>query len=300
MNKKREIKSILIFITATIFFLLSVFNVFNIESKFSSKNNYDNSIKKLSISDEDTRNLPVLMYHSILKSKSSTYIIHPDVLKKDLIALKEAGFKSISLKELIGFVEGKNTLPEKPILITFDDGHYNNFYYALPLFKEYGFKGVINIIGAFSEFSSTSGDHSNPNYSHLTWDEIKTLNDSGVFEIGNHTYNLHKYTPRYGIGKLPGEDTNSYINAIKSDIERCQDYLKLKSGVNCICFAYPFGRYNDIAKNTLKNMGFKVIFNCSQKVNVIKKGDCECLLSLNRFNRDSAYSTKDIINKISI
>ena len=303
MREKLFKKNLLSFILAAAVFLFCINGTQinntaprEISVENASAMNYTSETEETS---NESRNLPVLMYHSLLKSRTSTYIIHPDVLEKDLIALKDAGYESVSLKQLIKFSEGKDTLPEKPILITFDDGHYNNFYYALPLFRKHGFKGVINIIGAFSEFSSTNGDASNPNYSHLTWEEIKTLNKSGIFEIGNHTYNMHKYTPRFGIMPKNGEDKELYAENLKADIGRCQEYLELKSGVNCVCFAYPFGRYNQTAEKTLKDMGFKVILTCSEKNNVIHKGDKDCLLRLNRYNRDSHYSTSELISKIS-
>lgn len=111
--------------------------------------------------------LPVLMYHNILISKNGTYTVKPEQLEKDLAAIKREGYTTVFPSEVIAFVKGKGNLPQKPIMLTFDDGYYNNMYYALPLLKKYNMKATLNIIGAFSEYSTESGDHSNPNYPML-------------------------------------------------------------------------------------------------------------------------------------
>ena len=97
--------------------------------------------------DDQVVDVPILMYHSILKSRRGQYIISPDDLKNDLLWLKEHRYESVFVSDLINFCEGNGDLPEKPVVITFDDGHYNNYYYAKPIFEELQFKATINIVG---------------------------------------------------------------------------------------------------------------------------------------------------------
>ena len=125
--------------------------------------------------------VPILMYHSILKSRKGEYIVSPDDLKNDLLWLKNHGYESSFVSDLIKYCEGTGDLPQKPVVITFDDGQFNNYYYAKPIFEELKFKATINIVGSYTEFSTSSGDFDNPNYSHLTWEEIKLLQENDFF-----------------------------------------------------------------------------------------------------------------------
>ena len=122
-----------------------------------------------------------IMYHSVLNGSKGRYIVSEKQLENDLVAFKNEGFVSVTPNEIIAFSEGRGMLPEKPVLITFDDGHYNNLYYAVPILKKHGFTAVINVVGAYSEYTTTSGDSKNPNYSHITWDEMAGKGRRDIF-----------------------------------------------------------------------------------------------------------------------
>lgn len=247
---------------------------------------------------ENSVELPILMYHSVLKSKNGTYIVSPAQLEEDFKQIIKNGYTTVTCEEIIKFVDGEGTLPKKPILITFDDGHYNNMYYALPLLKKYNLKAVLNVIGKFSDFSTTSGDIDNPNYSHVTWDEVTEMSNEGVMEIGNHTYNMHNYKPRFGIAQNYGESDEQYVAALKKDIGKLQKILFEHTGKQCKVLAYPFGKYNTIAEKTLVEMGFRIMFTCNEGVSTITRGKPESLYKLKRINRSGLYDTATVMNKI--
>ena len=248
---------------------------------------------------EDSVKLPILMYHSVLKSRQGVYIVSPAQLEQDFRYLAENGYTAVTCDEVIDFVDGKGTLPPKPILITFDDGHYNNMYYALPLLKKYNLKATVNVIGKFSDFSTTSGDIDNPNYSHLTWEEVGKLSNSGIMDIGNHTYNMHNYNPRFGMSQKQGETDEQYVEAIRQDVGALQRILYESTGKMCRVLAYPFGKYNSITEQTLVSMGFRMMFTCNEGVSVITKYKPESLYKLKRINRSGQYDTATVINKIA-
>lgn len=248
--------------------------------------------------DADSVQLPILMYHSVLKSRSGTYIVSPTQLEQDFKQIVANGYTAVTCDEVINYVDGKGSLPEKPILITFDDGHYNNLYYAVPLLKKYNLKATLNVIGKFSDFSTTSGDIDNPNYSHVTWDEVAEMSNSGVMDIGNHTYNMHNYKPRFGMSQNYGETDEQYVNALKNDIGRLQKILFEHTGKQCRVLAYPFGKYNTIAEQTLVDMGFRMMLTCNEGVSTIKRGKPDSLYKLKRINRSGLYDTATVMNKI--
>ena len=83
---------------------------------------------------EDYIEVPIIMYHSILKdsSRSNKYTVTPAVLEEDLKYIKDKGYTTVTIADLISYVYNDTPLPEKPIVLTFDDGHYNNYGYLFP------------------------------------------------------------------------------------------------------------------------------------------------------------------------
>lgn len=141
-----------------------------------------------------------IMYHSVLNGSKGRYIVSEKQLENDLVAFKNEGFVSVTPNEIIAFSEGRGMLPEKPVLITFDDGHYNNLYYAVPILKKHGFTAVINVVGAYSEYTTTSGDSKNPNYSHITWDEMADAAMDDVISSGKVVPMLTTVAPMMNCG----------------------------------------------------------------------------------------------------
>ena len=141
---------------------------------FSEGNYYLNELQaNAAITHKSQIELPILMYHSMLKDpvKPSQYIVSPDLFEKDLKYIRKKGYTPVFMKEVIDYVNGTGSLPKKPIVLSFDDGYYNNYYYAFPLLKKYKMKAVISVVGKLSDDFSQTPDE-NPNYAHLTWDDI--------------------------------------------------------------------------------------------------------------------------------
>lgn len=250
---------------------------------------------------DESIDLPVIMYHALLKDSKrwNDYVISPDMLEEDLKYITENGYTTILVKDLIDYVENGTPLPEKPILLTFDDGYYNNYLYGFPLFQQYNCKAVISIIGYHSERYSIS-DEKNANYSHITWDEMKEMIDSGLVEIQNHSYNLHtKDNGRVGAKKVWGESLDSYTKTISDDIMKNQQILEEKLGITPSTFTYPYGAISDASLDIIKELGFKASFSCAQKINKITR-DPECLYLINRFLRPAGISSSEFFKKIDV
>ena len=248
------------------------------------------------VAEEEEKELPILMYHSISTSKKGVYLVSPETLRRDLVELKVRGYQSVTLAEVKAYLKGKGDLPPKPVLLTFDDGHYDNMYYALDILREEGFTAVLHVIGCFSEYSSThEKDH--VEYSHLTWEEIGELSRSGVFEIGSHTYAMHAYKPRFGIKRKKSESYEDYKKVLTEDLTHLETALLEKSGVIPLSFAYPFGAYDKESETIVRSLGYDAIFTCYERVNKLKKGDEEKLSHLHRINRDGTLSTETFLKK---
>lgn len=255
---------------------------------------YNNNIVKAS--EEEPLRIPIIMYHSVLKSQSGKYIVHPDVLEKDLQYIQKNGYTTITMIDLINYVYNDGTLPQKPIIITFDDGHYNNLTYVLPLLQKYNMVAIISIVGKYTD-SYTETDEANPNYSYLRWKDIKYLMDSGNIEFQNHTYNLHNITStRKGCMKNSNESLDSYASLLYSDIFKLQKEFENNVGYIPNTFTYPFGAISKDSLDIIKRLGFKASLSCNEGVNIITKNP-ECLYQLKRYNRPNNISTEQFFKK---
>lgn len=287
-NKKLLIN---IFILAILIFsLIFSFNyIYNNTTPCFNDNSNINNIK-----------LPIIMYHHISKTDArlNDFTISPSQFEKDIIYLKEQGYETISIKQLLDYVYDNKPLPKNPIMITFDDGHESFYEYIYPLLKQYNLKAVLSVVGSYTDTYTENEDH-NISYSYLNWKQINELADSGYVEIGNHTYDLHTMDKgRKGCSKKQGESIEEYRKFLTKDVMSLQEKITNYTASDLKIFTYPFGRYTKETKEIIKELGFKVIFNCEERVNIIDKNNTDFLHNLGRFNRPNGINTKDFFEKI--
>ncbi|MGN1481465.1 polysaccharide deacetylase family protein [Porcipelethomonas sp.] len=242
--------------------------------------------------------VPIIMYHSIKENpgNDSDYAVSPDTVESDLKYLKENGFTSIFVEDIVNYVYNNKPLPQKPVVITADDGFYNNSYYLLPLLEKYDMKATVSVVGYFSEYIAQNDPHV-PEYSYLTWDDIKEMNESGRIEFGNHTYNMHSYRERKGCSKLECETEEEYAEKFYEDIGLLQSLMKTNTGIVPTVFTYPYGYISEESIPMIKDMGFSAALNCYEKPNYITH-DPDCLFTLNRYNRPENITTEDFMEKL--
>ncbi len=242
--------------------------------------------------------LPIIMYHSVLKNQGSAgkYVVSPQTIEEDLKYLKDNGYTSILSDELIDYVKNGVPLPQKSVMITLDDGYLNNLTYVLPLLEKYDMRAVISVVGKYTERFSEEEDH-NPNYSHFSWDDIKTCVNSGRIEIGNHTYNMHSQDDRRGAMKKRSESIEEYEKILSEDVLKTQKLLEQNCGIVPKIFTYPYGAVSNASVDIIKKLGFDLSLGCCEKVNEISQSE-DSLYLLCRFNRPSFISTEEFMKKI--
>ena len=248
----------------------------------------------------ETLELPIIMYHQITENpeKCGKYSVLLSEFEGDLEYLRKNGYTTILVSELYDFVCGDMNLPDKTVMLTFDDGFESVYKLCYPLLKKYGMKAVAAVIGVQCELYSDIDDH-NINYSNMNWDAVYNLNHSGLVEIANHSYDLHhnEKGERKGMTKLKNETQEQYEDVIRNDIGKMQLLLKQRAGVNAKTIAYPYGAYNQKTNEIMKSMGFICSFTCEEKIYVITKNQNE-LFGLGRFNRPSGVSGEDFFADI--
>ena len=192
------------------------------------------------------KEVPILCYHNIKNFDASAgpmtkvYSVKPANFAEQMKALSDAGYHSILPAQLYEYLVHDTPLPEKPVMITFDDTRGEQFSIGAAEMNKYGFKGVFFVMTV---------SINRPNY--LTADEIKKLSDDGHV-VGAHTWDHHMVT------KYSGDDWNTQLVKPKKKLE---DII----GKPVTYFAYPFGLWNKEAIPKIKESGYDMAFILSTK-----------------------------------
>ena len=135
----------------------------------------------------DEIDVPIVMYHHLEEdeSKLNEFMVTPEKFESDMGKIKELGYETVSYQELYDFVNHNGNLPEKPILVTFDDGYESNYTYAYPVLKRLNMKATIAVIGVMVGQDTYRGRQA---YPHFTYEQAKEMYDSGLMDIQTHTF----------------------------------------------------------------------------------------------------------------
>jgi peptidoglycan/xylan/chitin deacetylase (PgdA/CDA1 family) len=209
--------------------------------------------------------IPILMYHHIDDEPSTVSVVTPDKFKEDVLTLLENGYTPVFLTDLIAYLEGNLDLPDRPVIITFDDGYRSNYEYAFPVAKELEVKLTISLIG-WSMGRDTFIESDKPIIPHMTWEEAQEMYDSGWVDIQNHTFDLHSpegnsygYGQKAGMGllALESESESVYARRITKDLIRHQNDINNNVGKIPEIMCLPYGAYSAKTEDVLKGLGFK-------------------------------------------
>lgn len=246
---------------------------------------------------EEPVQIPIIMYHSLLRdeARQGTYVISPDDFERDIQFLQENGYETILVQDLIDYVNG-GSLPEKPVMLTFDDGYFNNYCYGFEIAKRYQVKFVISPIGSVADLYTECGEE-NAYYSHATWAQLREMADSGLVEVQSHTYNMHKNeNGRMGIRKKQGESVEAYRELVSADVQISIDKILEHIGREPTAFAYPFGAVSAETPDIIRALGFQCTLTSEEKISTVTR-DPESLFGLGRFVRPSGISTQAFFTK---
>ena len=189
--------------------------------------------------------MPVLMYHHMVPEGQdcNAMTITPGKFRADLDIILAKGYTPV----LPGELAAGAPLPEKPILITFDDGYRSNYDLVYPILREYGVKACISIIVLMPDL---------PTDNFCTWEQLREMTDSGLVEVGSHSYRLHnpgedkgnyEKDGTNGVERRPGESDGDFQARVLDDIQKSHDRIAAELG-SVTCFAYPFGCTDPDAK----------------------------------------------------
>jgi len=186
---------------------------------------------------------PVLMYHYVLDTelaKKDKRIVTPETFEKQIRFLKVNNYNVISVEEFAEFLKGKERPPRNTVVLTFDDGHLDNYENAYPILKKYGLPATMFVVVDYL---------SEPNF--VTEEQIREMSESGLITIGSHTLTEPHLPSLTDKNRLKREiyDSKRKLEAI------------LNKPVNC--FSYPIGGFNREIRQMVIDAGYTAVVTTS-------------------------------------
>ncbi len=252
MNWKKVVIGIgiLFIIAVVIFMLLYIFNrnvlydIYDglkyvkqgIEVKLSDEYKVADKTKKYYKNEKNLR-IPIILYHEITEEKPERSLSYMRTTKenfeKQIQGLLEYGYTVISYNDLIAYDKGEKALPEKVVLIDFDDGYLGNYLYAFEIVKKYNIPINIYVV---DDLVGTPG--------YFSWEQAKEMSDSGLVSINSHGKTHIFYD------KETKETLLEHIEYAHNNIEKNVGKEVTK------VFTYPYGAYTNEELEVLKKAGF--------------------------------------------
>jgi len=240
--------------------------------------------------------VPIIMYHALEDTPDNRWEITSEDFESDLKYIKENGFVPVVMQDLIDFVHDGKQLPEKPIVLSFDDGRMPTMDIILPMLEKYDARITMAIIGRETDrYTEIDKEGKVSRHPHMTWNEVIEACKSGRVEIQSHTYDLHG---KNGAKKISGENENAYRERLLADLHKFAKILYGHTGIIPNTLAYPLGAISDSSDSIIKDAGYLASLSCQQKSNIIRVGDADCLFSLNRFLRPPHQSSLEFFAKL--
>jgi biofilm PGA synthesis lipoprotein PgaB len=210
-----------------------------------------------------------LVYHDI----PETPVVNDDISRKDFLEqleyLKAHGFTFVSPAQILAAKEGKAKLPDKAVLLTFDDSYVSFYTVVLPALKRYGAHAVLSVVPSWIEYPGTM-EYKDKRF--MNWREIREVADSGLVTIASHSWGLHRMVQSNPVGNMePAPSTFAYLPAlgryetdeefrerIRSDLARSIEILTVRLGKRPRILTWPYGAFTGIGIEEAKKLGFEM------------------------------------------
>jgi peptidoglycan/xylan/chitin deacetylase (PgdA/CDA1 family) len=199
------------------------------------------------LNEHKKKKIPILMYHSISCSASSRFkrfTVSPRAFAKQMEYLYQQSFTPITISEFINIRSQKiSVLPERPIMITFDDGFADFYTEALPVLAKYNFKATIYVPSAFVQRTSLWLEHEKEIMRQmLTWQQLREIDEQGI-ECGAHSHSHLR------LDTLPN-------SLVRDEIVKSKEILEFNLGRQVNSFAYPFGHHTAAIRQLVQEVNY--------------------------------------------
>ena len=246
--------------------------------------------------------VPILMYHNLVEEAVEETDLTAEQFEAQIRALAQAGYTAISFEELKAFVYEGAPLPDKPVMITFDDGYLSNYTLAYPILEQYQMKATIFAIGV-SVGKDTYKDTDYEMNPHFSYEQAAEMVASGLISVQSHTYDMHQWPPfetgegpfRETMAQLPGEEEGAYVKAVQEDLTRSRTLLEEATGERVDVLAYPSGVYSTLTQWAAEKSGIRVTLSTNPGINTVVRGLPQSLTAMKRFAIDGADTPEAVL-----
>ncbi len=209
--------------------------------------------------------IAVLSYHHIsVDTTHSTYTIHPDSLRAHLRRARANGWTLVPLSTVIKNRRTPHRLPERTMVVTFDDGYRSFVELALPILRAEKVKATLAVVSAWVDQPPAGVPPL------LSWDEIRALDRGGQVEIASHSHDQHRFltsnpyddtepavtTRGYVADEGRYETRTEYEARLGEDLRAAQERLREKLGHRVSVLAWPYGEWNTTSRRIAAEQGF--------------------------------------------
>ncbi|WP_407285987.1 polysaccharide deacetylase family protein [Streptomyces sp. BP-8] len=187
--------------------------------------------------------VPILMYHAVTVAPTPAVrelSVTPAAFEEQLAVLADGGFTPLTAAVLAAAWRGGGPLPERPVLITFDDGYEGVYRHALPALARHGFPATLFVTTGWLRGPYGRGGALD---TMLDWDQVRKLAGAGV-EIGGHS---HRHPPLDDLGDA----------RLRHEVLRCKEIIADEVGTAPESFAYPYGHSGRRVRRTVRGLGFR-------------------------------------------
>jgi peptidoglycan/xylan/chitin deacetylase (PgdA/CDA1 family) len=209
--------------------------------------------------------IPIIMYHDITAVKDVDWDVTPEELEKHFQTLQEGGYTPITMDRMVNHLRTGAQLPEKPVLLTFDDNYIGQYKYAFPLLQKYSYPAVWSV---HTKFVGTAGKKPK-----ATWDQLREMQKSGLITVASHTVN------HLNMKNLSNAE-------IEREVLESKKVLEKELGIAIDYFTYPEGDFTERAKDKVKEVGYKAALSMSLDPRQERSAnESEDLLTIMRFGQ---------------
>ncbi len=194
------------------------------------------------------------------------------------------GYHVISLQQLIDARTGRQKLPDKAVLLTFDDGLQSTYTKVFPLLKAYRYHAVVAVVGAWTDLPADGKvDYGFRQFNRddfATWTELREMQDSGLVEIASHTWDLHRgivanpqgsvipavIAHAYDLKTHRYETDGEYTARIRVDLTQSSREIEAELGRAPRAIMWPYGAYTQTAESVAESLGMSATFTLNLPV----------------------------------
>ncbi|MBI4527642.1 MAG: polysaccharide deacetylase family protein [Deltaproteobacteria bacterium] len=194
--------------------------------------------------------VPVLCYHNIAPQAKGRLTIAVKTFEEQMRYLKNEGYRVLNFAEFYEFLSLKRQLPQRAVLLTFDDGYKSFLQYAYPILKEFGFTATLFV---YTDYVGTGRNA-------LSWPELKKLAQEG-FQIEAHTKS------HSDLRRASGESENDYLRRMKAELDQPRSLFERNLGSVPRMLAYPFGAQDDEVARRVRDTGYSAAFTVRRQGN---------------------------------